>query len=738
MKKSIKYKPFESFVLRLPSRSMTEYFEKANFFHDSLTSIDGKMLDAIFLASPILFREIERFNSGGLKVDKRRKFMHSLLKYYIRMSTRCTPLGLFAGCSTGKIDSSSKCVVRQSDRQRIHTRLDMNFLCSLIETIGKFEEVREQTNYFPNSSLYRSGENLRYTEYFYHNSKRKYRLSEIENSIYLNLILTSANKGLSKNGLCYLLVDNGIEFEEANEFIEQLIDEQVLVSEISAAVTGEEPLQKLIFDLGKLERIDGVLLHLKNLSRMLSKIDNSSDGKRTEKYVETTQYIKENFAVPFNEKYLFHTDLFVETESTLSKKIVQDVERGLSVLNRLSTTSENPNIEKFKKDFYARYEDEEIPLCEALDIETGVGFANFDSQSMDVAPLLKGVCIPMSPKVQKNVNYHLSRTQRLLIHKYEEFISDSLKTEIEIKDEDLSDFSERWDDLPDTFSAMIELVSIQDGSEDGLLILRQAGNSSAAALLGRFCYLDGRINSIVEQVVEKEREFASGKILAEIAHLPETRTGNVLMRPTIREYEIPYLANCSVDTEHVLPITDLMVSVRGGNEIVLRSKRLNKEILPRLASAHSFSKNSLPIYHFLGTLQFQNKRGGIGFNWGPILSDKPYLPRVRYRNVILSPATWKISSKDAERLPHFDDDNFFEKLDEFRRFKNIPRLVNLVYQDNKLLIDFTHKLSCKMFISEVKRVGFKLEEFVFDFQNAYANQESKAFANEIVLNFYKD
>ena len=47
-------------------------------------------------------------------------------------------------------------------------------------------------------------------------------------------------------------------------------------------------------------------------------------------------------------------------------------------------------------------------------------------------------------------------------------------------------------------------------------------------------------------------------------HIPESRTGNVLRRPVLRDYEIAYLSNAGAASAFVINISDLMVSVKGG------------------------------------------------------------------------------------------------------------------------------------------------------------------------------
>lgn len=129
---------------------------------------------------------------------------------------------------------------------------------------------------------------------------------------------------------------------------------------------------------------------------------------------------------------------------------------------------------------------------------------------------------------------------------------------------------------------------------------------SGANLLARFRHADQRLAECVQAHVQAEEALPSGgAVFAEIVHLPEGRVGNVLCRPVLRRYEIPLLATPGVPVDRQLALSDLTVSVRDGR-IVLRSRRLGAEVLPRLTSAHNFANpRSLKLYKFLCLLQHQ-------------------------------------------------------------------------------------------------------------------------------------
>jgi len=219
-------------------------------------------------------------------------------------------------------------------------------------------------------------------------------------------------------------------------------------------------------------------------------------------------------------------------------------------------------------------------------------------------------------------------------------------------EEDLKEFKENWDDLASTISAMVRIININGETK---IIIGSAGGSSALNLLGRFAHADKELHDYINQIAKKEEELNPDKLLAEIVHLPESRIGNILARPVFRKYEIPYLAQSAVDTEHQIPVSDIMVSVKQ-NKIILRSKKYNKDIQPHLSNAHNFSSNALPVYQFLADMQTQNIRGGIYFSWGALENEYDFLPRVSYKNIIFSEATWVVKKEEYENIIKLTND----------------------------------------------------------------------------------
>jgi len=205
----------------------------------------------------------------------------------------------------------------------------------------------------------------------------------------------------------------------------------------------------------------------------------------------------------------------------------------------------------------------------------------------------------------------------------------------------------------------------------------------------------------------------------------------VIRRPLLRDYEIVYLAQSVLPQENQISVDDLYISVRN-DEIILRSRKLNKAIKPYLTNAHNYASNSLPVYHFLCDLT-QDKRSGLYFEWGGLKNLYSFLPRVEYQNIILSKAQWKVSDKMLEIVMSMteDHDRFLPALAEWREKMKIPRWIQMVKLDNTLTLNLENLEMAQLFIQTVKtEKNVILEEFLYD--------ENESHTHEFIFSLYKN
>lgn len=734
------YKPFTNFVLRAPLFSISIYKELTSgrlITDKTFKTLFGNALikEAVFLASPNLYSELEKWFKDEIDDKKKaEKLKHSFLKYISRMSSRCTPFGLFAGCAIGELGDDSKIRLEVAKRYERHTRLDMNYLVALAQDLSNEKGIKEQLLFYPNTSIYKAGDRIRYIEYCYIKGKRHHDIVAVDNSTYLERVLKAAKEGALPKELADLLVDEEVSQEEALAFVEELISNQLLISELEPSVSGPEFFGQMKQTLSKLKRTEKLVHVMCEMDGELAKID-SIMGNSTERYIKISNKLKD-LGTEFELKFLFQTDMVLKPSvNLLNKSIISSIEKGISLFNKITLPPKETFLKQFQEAFYERFGEREVALSLALDVEMGIGYKQ-NENSLETNPLIDDIVLPTKNNVGDIAEIPWSPIDSILQKKLiQAFINKDYR--LTLTDDDFKDFEENWEDWPYTFSTMVEMVKINGKSK---IKLNNVGGSSAANLIGRFCHGDKSLKKHAQKIVDEEAEMNRDKILAEIVHLPESRIGNILMRPAFRKYEIPYLAKSVLELENQLPLDDLFISFSNDNKIALKSKKHNKEVVPHLTNSHNFSANALPIYHFLCDLQTQGKRKGFGLNLGPFAHEYEFIPRIEYKDLIFSEAVWNLKKSDLEPLQKVihDDDKLFLELELFRKTKKIPKYVMLKDGDNELLINFDNLTSTRMLLQTVmNRENFKLSEFLFaDDGIVKSNDGKEYYSHQIVLSFY--
>ena len=138
------YQIFNQFLLRTPLFPLNR-LERVSRDNSNFLEVlkDNYFQEAVFIASPTLYRELLKYLEGYL-TDKQEqeRLLSALERYFSRMSTRCTPFGLFAACSIGETGTITR--IRLEEQFRKETRLDMYYLCALSQFLSQIPEVRKK------------------------------------------------------------------------------------------------------------------------------------------------------------------------------------------------------------------------------------------------------------------------------------------------------------------------------------------------------------------------------------------------------------------------------------------------------------------------------------------------------------------------------------------------------------------------------------------------------------------
>ena len=698
------------------------------FSTDDLRSTE--FLEALYLGSPDLYHTFMKDLTGP---ENDQGVLRSLYKYHLRMSFRCTPFGLFSGVSIGKGGRSTEIALSNKKSYQKHTRLDNHFLSTFIQQLLVFEEVRNAVRWFSNNTAYRAGATLRFVEYRLLKSQRSYHLSNVQHSDYLQRILERAELGARLHELIEVIEAEDVTKDEALAFINELIESKLILSELEPCVTGKEPHRTLIDLLGKYPATQSRAGYLKNLCNKIEIIDTQPPGTPVSLYEEIVQGIH-SWDKEYDEKLIFQSDLIKPTkEFSLSNAVLEELRIGISFLANLSSSQEVPHLKKFKEEFNKRYEASEVPLLSVLDSESGLGYPVGSSGHDDNTPLVKDF-YHANTKVE--ISYPQSDWGRTLLERYKACMERN-EIEMALSEKDAPPLTNQSaiTEMPGSFATFCTILAasgeeIDKGNFE--IVHNGTRGPSGVSLVGRFCHADAGILEAVKRLIQEEEKHYPDKIYAEVVHLAQARIGNVLIRPALRDYEIPILTFPGVDPAHTIPLTDLTVSIKN-NQVVLRSRRLNKEIIPRNTTAHNFTNDSLPYYHFLCDLQFQDRRNTIHWQWG-ILDELSFLPRVRFGKIIFSKARWIVDLAKLDLPKNFKEEEFATRFQTYAIANRIPEKVVLTQADNQLPLHLGHPMCLKILMQELKRnKRITLEECLFTDDNLFVTGPEGKFTNEFII-----
>ena len=297
--------------------------------------------EAIRLASPELVATTEKYwaNPSSFSSKKKEALAFSLLKYYARMASRCTPFGLFAGCTVGDISAKTAIILEPSQRFKRHTQFDMQLWIALLQKLASQNTVQQHLTYYPNTSIYPLGDFYRYVEYKYVKTKREHSITALRKSEVLHKVFNATQKGKTIEEIVNLIAADDSEIQEAKAFVEDLIRFQFLIPNLEGTVTGTNEWDRVMTILDGIPTLKTENKILKSIKKQFAVLDSSLIPPE-KCYTEIQRFIQ-NIGVDYDVKYLFQTDLSTATTvNTVSDTVSSRVLEAIRFLNGIQKQNE--------------------------------------------------------------------------------------------------------------------------------------------------------------------------------------------------------------------------------------------------------------------------------------------------------------------------------------------------------------------------------------------------------------
>jgi len=365
---------------------------------------------------------------------------------------------------------------------------------------------------------------------------------------------------------------------------------------------------------------------------------------------------------------------------SLRKTQLQDLPELAECLKRLAVPFKNPSLEKFIAAFKRKFDQQDVPIMIALDPELGIGYSDLE-QGLRQQTLFAEI-------IQSGENIPDNKEQGLRSFLCAELMKSDNGVLPVIALEKFPATTQNIT-LPNT-------LSVQLSDANGLLSIESFGGTTANAMLGRFTMAGSEVSEICKGITAIEKEANPEILFFDISYLAEGNVDNINRRKTIYDLQLSIL-NYNTSSQP-LQLDDLLLSATG-NALILKSRSLNKRLIPRLSSAYNHNRSDLSVFRLLCDLQSQDLQPNLAYDLSIIVPGLPFYPRVQYRDFIVSRAKWKVDYKD---LP----DGCKKDLPLFRQYLlglGIRGYFRTGLSDQTLCFDLTGDIDLQVFRDMLKK-----------------------------------
>lgn len=681
------YLPAPFFMLRAPTNPIEDFFRLLSKDNLGETLIclfksNRSFRHAILIASNELYNEMSKIDEKGEKQIE--QLISTLLKYFLRMTSRSTPFGLFSFIAMGKWEEKANGCFDHFELKKIASP-DMEWLMQVIDNIVENPDFFQLIPVMVNPLLTYTSDRI-YLNYIRKKGKdERNQAISIRSNILIKSILKFANSSISINELEKKLF---IEFPNINQektrwVIEQLIKQQILISSLYPSLLTDSTFNDF---LKKLPSINSNLLpNLQQIQKQIENYNNSFFEQGEEILLNLYQLM----APIANVKNFLQVDLICnEKKFSLPFCLQKNLSELCDVVWKVSTLN-GPHHSPLK-DCHAKFLEKygtfrRIPLLELLDDNTlGISdlYLNNSFGKLD-KPNLEN-------KWKKWI--YTQWNLCLLEGKKEIILTDQIIDQFFDKTNDARDAPLSFDLICTILAKSPEMINQDDYCINLIACSSQAGN-----VFGRFLNLLGHESKeLVRELYKTEEKLDKGRCFVETSYFPSfVRNANVATHQNLRSHKL----DLADGEQKSIQIKDIYVGAND-TQFYLTNHEGTKEWI--FKSGNMLIQDFSPIaFRFLRDIS-HSKHGSFKIDVYNDFNQNLFLPRVSYKRMILSAAEWNVDihmlDGNEKSTPLFIE----EKLKLWMDRWGIPRYVFLAEGDNQILLD----RDCEV---HVKELGKKIK-----------------------------
>ncbi len=605
------------------------------------------------------------------------------------MCSRATPFGIFA--TVGLATGAHKAIEEREERWA-RLEIDGDVLWRIHGKVLSVLRTEPSSKFAINSSAYETMNGLRFLQRSQVGNAFSFRLVSFKRSPHLDAVFRDRHCSKTRYEYAKEIANSteGLDIEDAYEFLDRLIDADFLRSTIDVSAIGwdnvDDYLAQFDSDPSTLRK---ELTLLREISTRIGQ-RRKFDFRQVQPIAAEIEKLLSDYGIAAKKGHVVQVDAFESTQRiSLSPKSKQKLSDAIRRLTLFTSRERNESLKNFSKNFETRFGESFVPLMKALDPETGIPFG----YSQTHIKWLGGMTIqPRNSRRSNSKEFLHSFHSSLQTSPYEIDLAQLPEPTREGETEELQ--------AAPSVTANITIVPSDPGGEE-TIILNYVSGPSSANLFARFAAREPIVKEFYQSLLAREQSDTEEAIHAEICHIPRPRMINVLRRPEAHTYELVISGRPTVDAEHQIHLSDLVVGVIHGN-IVLWSMKNNRRIIPTLHSAYNqYHQENLGIFQFLCAVGRQSFFIP-NFSWGEETARYSRLPRVRVGQVILSPQRWLIRRDVLKKHIQTSATKDPQALRQYLTDLGVPRRFAVEQFDQLLEIDLLSETSLRLFVDAAK------------------------------------
>lgn len=707
------FKCYDYFMIRFPSLPISYLYKYRKQEKDIYNFIkEDKYLDYYFKKS-LLISSSSLYNSYISTPKTHKKYnnlLSSLLKFFIRSTTRTTPYGYFSAVSLAKFDIETDLVL---DKNIFDIRLDSDFVDFLVKCLEDRYFSKFKFKY--NKNCYISGD-LYKNPYLTNIRNKSSEETTMSTSIrYTNLI--SVVKNNTKDFMAFedlkKIIENnykGIDETLVVDTLKSLIDNEYLYSDLRIP---SYCLDNINFLIEKLDNYGIYCTELTDLKAIKNHIDNFKISEDLIDIIKIYEIVDK-----YNKKDYLLFNLGNDLRKyTIGSEVKEILENFVDVLSYIP--KELNYLKKFKDKFQEQYGfNVYVPLIEVIDENDFNGLDLVDEDSIVVKNIEK------EEKVKNIINNKM----------YEAIIQ--RKNSVSLSKLDFKDFVKN-EEYSKGFDLNFHIFKNKNAYK--LYLGSNVGSRYLGSMFQRFsnCFSDKMLEKYnnIYKLVNDNYEHCLEVELRE--HGINKRIRNIINDTQVCKYFLN-LGNCQEKDSNEIDINDLYIILTDTGKLLVKSKKYNKilrfvtnnmlnsEFGSKILKLLRYISVELEVNPIIRLLYFSND-----FNY-------KYVPRIIIENIVVQLRQWNLNKEDLDSNTF---NNFKNSLEKSIKNYKIENMVYACFFDNRLLIDLTREEDVNVLYNEFKKTSklklTEIEDELFS-SNIVKNDSNNFYINECVFSFFNN